>query len=184
MRAISKDSIHPSLQHHRLLRRRILTQSRQSTRPTCLCLLESPHINRHRIRILGPIRRNREWMINHTDLRELNVDIIAWVVRLERLKSILGDEDDGEDIGFLVERADRVGGDGARLDEFGDKPIGEVEAYGGEDVVPDHVVREMHECAHKGDDGENSVQSDEEEVAASPDLGNCRYSQTQQCRLS
>lgn len=179
MRAISKDAIHPSLQHHGLLSRRILTQSRQSTRPTCLCLLESPHVNRHRIRILGPIRRNRKWMINHTDLRELNVDIIARVVRLEWLESVFGDEDDGEDISFLVKRADRVGGDGAGLDEFGDEPVGEVEADGGEDVVPDHVVGEMHKSANKGDDSEDSVQSDEEEVAASPDLGNRRYSQTQ-----
>ena len=123
-------------------------------------------------------------MINHTDLREFNVDIIARVVRLERLESVLGDEDDGEDISFLVERADRIGGNGAGLDEFGNKPVGEVEADGGEDVVPDHVVGEMHKSAQEGDYGEDSVQSDEEEVAASPDLRNCRYSQTQQRRLT
>lgn len=101
-------------------------------------------------------------MVNHTDLWELDVDIIARIVRLERLESVLGNEDDRENISFLVERTDRVGGDGAGLDEFGNEPVGEVEADGGEDIVPDHVVGEMHECTQEGDDGEDSVQSDEE----------------------
>jgi hypothetical protein len=34
----------------------------------------------------------------------------------------------------------------------------------------------MHESAHKGDHGEDSVQGDEEEIAASPDLWDCCYS--------
>ena len=120
------------------------------------------------MRILRPIGRNCEGMVDTTETRDLDCDIVARIIGLHRL---VGGKAHTDDFSIGIEGAGDIGVDGTGLDNLGNEAVDEEEDKAGEHVIPEHDRGVVHDEAYKEDECACTMDVYEDWVDPAAELG-------------